>query len=140
LEAVAIARGEAYFRPRAEQGRNFSGLRYGIKTPTDVDCFLDYGNEAFVFVEAKFHTSSTMQRGQELAFERVCDACERGGVPSLYVVAIHTHPIQDQIDFAKCTVTKFRYQGQWYPAKQTMTVKAIADRFISKHGKKTSAA
>ena len=33
--------------------RDFSGLRYGRITPTDIDAFMEFGNKAFVFIEAK---------------------------------------------------------------------------------------
>jgi hypothetical protein len=92
-------RGAIRDRARAEQGRDFTGLRYGRITPTDIDAFLDFRGKAFVFIEAKL-IGAQCPWGQERAFERVCDASQRGGVESVYMLAEHNTPQDEQIVFA----------------------------------------
>lgn len=123
-------RGVIQHRTRAEQKCEFSGMRFanGI-TPTDLDVFIDFGNKAFVFIEAKYDAAQ-MPRGQELAHERLCDACERGGVPSLYLVVSHTTPVFQLIDVSKCDVVRYRYKGTWLTPRTTITAREAVDKFL----------
>lgn len=69
-----VERGVIRNREYAKQLKDFSGLRYGKITPTDIDGFLDFGDQLFVVVEGK-HAGSAIQTGQRLALERLVDAC-----------------------------------------------------------------
>jgi hypothetical protein len=90
---------------------DFSGIRFGNITPTDLDAFMDFGNRLFVFVETKFNGAS-MPYGQRLAIERLCDACNTP--PDRYSVAfITSHHSEGDIDFANTVVTEYRWQGKW---------------------------
>ena len=104
-------RGVIRNRAFKQQIADFSGLRFGNITPTDLDAFMDFNNKLFVFVETK-HGDSEMQYGQRLALERLCDACHNP--PIRYAVAFITrHDSDSDIDFAQTIVTKYRWGGKW---------------------------
>lgn len=107
---------------------DFSGLRFGKITPTDLDAFMDFGNRLFVFVEAKYG-SSQLPYGQQLALERLCDACNEP--PIRYAVAfIVSHKSEGDIDFANTTVTKYRWNGKWIkPTSSPSTLLAGIEAF-----------
>ena len=46
-------RGKIGNRRRALQIRDFTGLRWGNITPTDIDALIDFGDKVFVFIEVK---------------------------------------------------------------------------------------
>ena len=65
----SLIRNRDYMR----QIKDFSGLRFGKISPTDIDGFLDFGNSLFIFVEMK-HGDTRIPYGQKLALTRLCDA------------------------------------------------------------------
>lgn len=104
-------RGVIRNREFKQQIADFSGLRFGKITPTDLDAFLDFHNKLFVFVEAK-HGGAQMPYGQRLAVERLVDACHNP--PHRYAVAFQTsHNESGDIDYAATAVTLFRWNGEW---------------------------
>lgn len=104
-------RGVIHNRGFKQQIADFSGLRFGNITPTDLDAFMDFNNKLFVFVEAK-HGGAPLSYGQRLAIERLCDACHNP--PVRYAVAFITrHDSDGDINFAQTTVTQYRWQGKW---------------------------
>lgn len=106
-----MIRGVINNRDFKTQVADMSGLTFGKITPTDLDAFMDFNNKLFVFVEAK-HGASQMPYGQQLAIERLCDACHKP--PIRYAVAFVTsHNTRGDIDFANTTVTKYRWGGKW---------------------------
>jgi hypothetical protein len=108
-------RGVIRNRAFRQQINDFSGLRFGKITPTDLDAFMDFHNKLFVFVEAKHH-GAEMPYGQRLALERVCDACHNP--PHRYAVAFLTrHDCEGDIDFASTAVTRYRWNGKWISPK-----------------------
>ena len=58
----SLIRNRDYMR----QIKDFSGLRFGKISPTDIDGFLDFGNSLFIFVEMK-HGDARIPYGQKLA-------------------------------------------------------------------------
>lgn len=104
-------RGVIRNRAFKQQIADFSGLTFGKITPTDLDAFMDFNNQLFIFVEAKYG-GAEMQYGQRLAIERLCDACSNP--PHRYSVAfITSHKSDGDIDFANTTVTRYRWNGKW---------------------------
>lgn len=109
-------RGVIRNRAFKQQIADFSGLTFGKITPTDLDAFMDFNNKLFVFVESK-HGNSQMPYGQQLAIERLCDACHKP--PHRFAVAFVTsHESDGDIDFANTTVTKYRWEGKWITPQQ----------------------
>jgi len=103
-------RNEGYMR----QIKEFSGLRFGSITPTDIDCFFDFSDGLFIFVELK-HGDTKLPFGQKLALERLCDACESGGKKSCLIVARHDCPQDENIDVSLAVVSDVRWERKWRP-------------------------
>ncbi len=112
---------------------DFSGLRYGKITPTDLDCFIDFGNKLFVFVEAKYG-NSPLSYGQNLALERLCDACYQPANGRYSVAFVVSHTSAQDIDMATTVVTKYRWEGKWRTPKLTgSTLRQAVDVFYGKY-------
>jgi len=105
-------RGKVYNEDRARQLRDFSGLRFGAITPTDVDGLLDFNNKLFVLIEAKV-TGASLPKGQRLALERVCDAIQDEDKTAAILVITHNTQVDQKIDFANCQVIEYRYKKTW---------------------------
>ena len=102
-----MIRGVINHREFKTQVADMSGLTFGKITPTDLDAFMDFNNKLFVFVEAK-HGTSKMPYGQQLAIERLCDAC-------------HQPPIR---------YAKYRWGGKWLtPQSMGATLVQGVNRF-----------
>ena len=90
---------------------DFRGLVFGKISPTDIDCFIDFGNKLFVIVEAK-HNDAQVPFGQMLAIERLCDATH--SPPDRYSVGIIvSHKDTENIDLGNATVRKYRMDKKW---------------------------
>jgi len=123
-------RGKIYNRERAQQIIDFSGLRFGTKTPTDIDGLLDYNNDVFIFMEFKYGNKE-MDSGQQLALERICDESKT----ACYVlVATHNHEVDEDIDAAGAIVRKYRHNKKWIIPKGKTTVKNAIEKIL-KNGK-----
>jgi hypothetical protein len=123
-----MLRGATVYKARAKQGRDFTGLRHGNITPTDVDALIEYENKAYVFIEAKL-SGVDMPYGQKLALERLCDDLQKIK-PTLLVLITHNTPIEQEIDFAGAMVEKYRYKGRWAIPKNVPTAKQLIDSFL----------
>ena len=122
-----LERGVIRNRQFAQQLRDFSGLRFGKITPTDIDGFMDFGDRLFVILEGKHH-GSQIQTGQRLALERLVDACHCP--PRRVAVALildHVETPDQDVDFGACLVRSMRWNGAWVPQhhKQITCRKAI---------------
>jgi hypothetical protein len=132
---LTVPRGATTYKKRATQGRDFTGLRFGNITPTDIDGFIEYHNKCFLFFEAKHENAPTMTVGQREAFERLCDALQEAKKEAIYILFDHNTPADQEIDFAVCEVKSYRRNGEWRPCKKGVTVKHMADSFIERYGK-----
>jgi len=126
-------RGKIRNRERAKQLNDFHGLCYGKITPMDIDGFIDFGNQLFVFFEGKCGTAQ-MEYGQSLAFERLVDAgeCTTCKPPRRSVGFIVRHDIEDpniDVDYAQTFVTRYRVGGHWFIPKRPITLRAAIDVF-----------
>lgn len=134
MAAPMSERGVIRNRAAAQQIRDFSGLRYGRITPTDLDAYMEFGDRLFVFIEAKFGGAS-MPRGQRMALERLVDAihapCRR------YATAIVVDQIDQQgdVDYAVATVRTFRWAGRWrQPMERGLTLRRAINRLVNAYG------
>lgn len=132
---MAIARGAIRNVGRAEQSqlRDFSGLRFGNITPTDVDSFIDYRDKCAAFTEFKYGKISPqrLEEGQRLAFERLADNSKK---PSLFILAQHYHPVTEQIDAANAIAAWYREGQQWKEPQQLETVHSMTEKFLKRFG------
>jgi len=127
-------RGVIRNRGAAQQLRDFSGLRYGRITPTDIDAYMEFGGRLFVFVEAKYG-GAVLPYGQQLALERLVDAIHNP--PSRYAIAmVVSHTTQgDDVSFADTRVQRYRWGGAWrYPAEYGIDLRSAVDCVVSKYG------
>lgn len=96
-------------RQYGTQLRDFSGLRFGNITPTDVDGLIEYKNWGYVLIETKYRDNE-LPDGQRLALERLCDDLQRIK-PTLLIIA--SHETNGDIDVAEISVAEYRFKGKW---------------------------
>jgi len=129
-------RGVIEHRARAQQIRDFSGLRYGNITPTDIDGLIEYQNIAYVIIETKFGDAE-LPKGQNLALERIGDALGKHK-HVIVIISTHNHPIEEDIDLAKTIVKRVRWHCKWIDMNKSHTVREVIDRFINSIKQKSS--
>lgn len=121
-------RGETTNKARAMQGRDFTGLRFGNITPTDIDGLIEYKGICYIFLEAKV-TGAEMSFGQKLALERLCDDLQKSK-PTILILCTHNTPVDKEIDFSKAIAERYRYKGQWL--NYGKTTKELVTKFIER--------
>jgi hypothetical protein len=112
--------------------RDYSGLRIGAITPTDLDGYFEINNKHFVFIEIKYHDAA-MPYGQRLALERMVDAIAAGGKLSILILATHNVSAESdiEIDVASCNVTAIKFGGdKWRYYDDNYRVKQCVDDFL----------
>ena len=124
-------RGAIRNRQLAMQIRDFTGLRFGKITPTDIDGFLEFGDRLFVLIEGK-RDGSPLAYGQMLAIARLADACH--APPRRYATTIIVdHPTtDDDIVYADAVVRLYRWDGKWvYPKQTGITLRKAIDELLN---------
>lgn len=123
-------RGVIENRGRRIQIVDFSGLRYGNITPTDIDGVIEFRNRAFIYIELK-HRDAPLPRGQELYIERQVDVCRAGGKQAVAIVAEHdVDDTEEDVDAASCKVRRIYYDGEWFDDGLKRTLREAVDSFI----------
>ncbi len=115
-------RGKVYNRALATQARDYSGLNWGKITPTDIDLFIDFGDRQYIFGELKTQ-GAEMPYGQQLALERLCNACNKAGKKAFVVVATHNTPLDEDIDAENAVIERYFHEGKWRLPKQKTTLR-----------------
>ena len=92
------------------QIKDFSSLRFGKISPTDIDAFLDFQNKLFIFIELK-HGKPDLSFGQKLAIERLCDSCQSETRNSFAIIAVHAS--EADIDVGSAIVKSIRFKKEW---------------------------
>ncbi len=129
---MSLNRGVITNPDRARQLRDYSGLKFGTITPTDIDGFIEYQGKAHIFIELK-HGSAPLPDGQQLAYERLIDD-DIGKTNKPAIVIVATHHIDDpqlNINVADAVVDKYRWNGNWHYLTKTTTVKTLIKSFIN---------
>jgi len=126
IPQTPIERGAIRNRSRAKQLRDFTGLRFGKITPTDIDGFLEFNDTLFVYFEAK-QVGATMPYGQKLALTRQCNAIDGTEndqhvtrMAALIVIEHDTEADQD-VDYAKAKVTSVYRNREWRTPSRGIT-------------------
>jgi len=126
-------RGATTYKARAAQGRDFTGLRYGNITPTDIDALIEYKDKAYVIIEYKFREAE-VPTGQMMALERMCDDLQNFK-HTILIIARHNQPVEQDIDGANAIVEKYRWRKKWIVIKnitqETWKVKKLIDWFLN---------
>ena len=125
-------RGAIHNRDRAKQLRDFSGLRFGNITPTDLDGLIEYQGKGYVLIETKLNNAPLLY-GQKLALERLTDDLNRARRPTICIIASHnsSNPNED-IDVANAIVSEYRFKGQWRMPESQYTTRHLIESFIEK--------
>jgi hypothetical protein len=128
----AAARGTIQNQDRARQLRDFGGMKYGTKSPTDIDGLIEDSEKCYVFFETKCK-GTELPDGQEKALVRLCD--DLGEIkPTLLLVSEHETQPEEVIDVASTIVVKYRFEREWHFPKAPLTTRRLVDRFLGKHG------
>ena len=117
---------------RAQQINDFSGLRYGHITPTDIDGLIEYKDKGYVILEVKYN-GKELPYGQRLAIERITKDVAYSGKAALALIADHYVADTDSsVDVASCNVREIYYSREraWRKPKRIMTVREITDKFL----------
>ena len=124
------------FNPdRLNQRLNYCNLRWDKITPTDIDGFIDFKNQVFVFFEIKYKDNE-MPQGQELALERLVDNLLEAKKKTILIIASHDidDPMED-IDVSLCQVEKYRYKNKWILIENSLTLIDLINSFKNKFTK-----
>jgi len=111
--------------PEYRHIRDFTNLCWGRITPSDVDAFVEFDGKLFVFIEAKFGDAQ-MPRGQQLALERLADACWKPPARSSLLI-ICRHGTEATVDYAAMPVERLRWAGEWQQIER-MSVAQVIER------------
>jgi len=126
-------RGKIHTRARARQLRDFSSLRYGNITATDVDGLIEYHDRGYIILELKLN-NIPLPYGQKLALERLTDDLNRASKVTICIIASHhVSDPNDDIDAANCCVIEYRFKGKWQSPPRYCTVKEFTRDFIAKY-------
>ena len=129
-------RGVIRNRARGKQIIDFSDLRYGNITPTDIDCCIDWHNRAWVFVEYKVK-GNKMPDGQELFYKRLCNDLSKKK-PTIVIEAYHEEPPTNDIDGGACIVSRYYYKGEWHDPLDEIRVADAIQQFYALVDKRTA--
>ncbi len=122
-------RGKIQYRGRAQQIIDFSGMRFGNITPTDLDGLIEKGNKAFIFYEYKL-SNVEMPQGQSLALTRIVDGLSTAGKSAVLFLCRHEeyNPEKD-IPADKAIVERIYWNNQWFSGRG-LTAREQTDRFL----------
>ena len=109
----------------------FEGLRWGTITPTDIDLAIDFKNRLFIYVEFKHMTDTTVNIGQQLILERMCDNSE---APSYAMIAVHDTDIGSDVIAWKAEIIKCYYRHNWKDIDNPVTLLDAILKLRNKYG------
>lgn len=126
-------RGSIRNKDRYSQLHDFSGLRFGNITPTDIDGVIDFRNQHFVVIELK-GIGAPFEYGQRVAIERFINVCDSSNKKSIAILARHDTSPEDLVDTSSCLVEKIYFNSEWKTRKGDETVKSLIDKFLRRVG------
>lgn len=123
-------RGKIHNRERAQQQRDYSSIRFGNITPTDIDGLIEYKDKAYVIIELKW-SDTPLSYGQRLALERLTDDLARTGKPILCIISSHYVDDSDfDINVSETIVREYRLKKAWHIPSHNFTTEAMIDKFL----------
>lgn len=136
LEYTDENRGSIQYPDRARQLLDFSGLKYGRITPSDIDGVIEYQDRAYIFYEAKYD-GAPMSYGQRLLYKRLADDLKnKCGKPVIVMVCDHSQgDTSIAVNLAEAQVREAYIKGAWSAPNPKMTgepwtVREITDWFL----------
>lgn len=134
-------RGVIQFRNRAKQIINFSKLRYGNITPTDIDGSMDWARKNVV-VQYEFKLKGAeMADGQRSHYRFIVDGLRRGGVKAFALLCEHdVENWQEDIDASSALVREYyKGDGIWHKIERdVVTVEQFTDWLWRTYGDQSS--
>lgn len=106
---------------------DYSNMKLGKITPTNIDGYMDIKGKGHWFYEAKYGDSKP-RRGQVLAFERLADATAPF---SIYIIGSHECPSTASIMASETVVTNVRFLKKWIQPKEKLTTKVLTEMFVN---------
>lgn len=107
--------------------RDYSGVRIGSATPSDIDGCLEIKNRLFIFYEFK-HGNGQLPTGQRVMLERIVDALTASGKVAAVVVGSHEQTPGNVIECDSVKVSLVYVQGKWFDYSQRdVTVQKATD-------------
>lgn len=117
-------RGKIQYRNYASQIIDFSGIRIGNITPTDIDGLIEFKNRAFVLLEYK-RRGGQLPHGQKLALTRMVDRLTKGGSSAILLVCVHDTNAPCDIDGANAIVESAYMNEKWFKGRQHTVIREI---------------
>lgn len=90
-------------RDRMKQIVDFSNLKVGGFTPTDIDFVMEKNNKWWVFGEVKVK-GTPITKGQDILYQRLCDNYLKLRIPCMYILTHHNIPVNEIIDVGNLSV------------------------------------
>lgn len=127
-----VERGQIRNRTLAQKIRDFSGLRYGKITPSDIDAAMEFNGRLFIFIEGK-RTGAPLPFGQRLMFERLTDAIDCQPARVCTTVIVDHEDIEGvDVDYASATVRAYRWHRKWLtPMGARKSLREFVDRMLA---------
>lgn len=117
---------------KASQQIDYSCVRYGNATPSDIDGILELQDKLFVFFEFKDTSAQPLTGGQRIALQRIADAISKGGKRAIVIIGEHNTPVGQDIRADESLVLEVRWEGRWHDIKnKKLTVKQCTDEACS---------
>jgi beta-xylosidase len=113
---------------RKQQINDFSELRFGNITPTDMDGVIEYKDKAYIFIEIKY-LNKELPWGQRLFLERMVNDISETGKQAVAIVIEHNiHDISHSVPVADCKVREIYHYNtkQW----KKMPIEFTAGEYI----------
>lgn len=128
-----MTRGVIYNRDEKRRIIDFSGMRWGNITPTDIDAFVEFKGKCFIAIECK-GICVPVPFGQKLALERLLRHINMGGSKGIVIVCdVRPGGVDDDIDLANCEsreVWCLGVDGSVIVVPTSRRVKDVCDSFI----------
>jgi len=127
-------RGEIYNRDKASTIRDFSGLKYGKITPTDIDAFLDFKNRLFILIEGK-EDGVPVPKGQMIALKRIANACNSKTRSCILVIVNNKYNENGDVNYSESLVRSYYHESKWSEIEDSgTTLSAFIDYWLTQFG------
>ena len=119
------------FSKRNSQIIDFVGLerdkiRKGI-IPTDIDGFIDYGGNAFIYFDAKFGDAD-VPVGQRKAYENIVKSHRKAGNKATAFIFRHNIPCEESVIAKDGIVDEVYTENGWTRFESEITVKDLIQK------------
>jgi hypothetical protein len=121
-------RGVINNRDRKKQIVDYSKIRYGNITPTDLDGIIEYKDKAYIIIEFKY-SDAKLPHGQKLALQRLTDDLSKIK-PCVCIIARHDKDVEFDIMAHETLVSECRINGMWIDMEMSTKLKDFMDLFI----------